>query len=63
MKKRFKLGAIAIGIAGIIFMQSMPHNLLAVIAEGIAESLTIEETVERELYSGNLTDGENIGSS
>ena len=62
MKRKLGLGAIALSLAGIMFTQSMPMNILSVLAEEIVDVLTTEETIEREFYSGNMVDKYNIGS-
>lgn len=62
MKRKFKLGTIAISLAAIMFTQSMSIELLSAIAEEIADSLSQEETIEREFYNGNMVDRYNIGN-
>ena len=57
MKKRTQIGLIAFSLAAIMFTQSLPMEILTVLAEG----LTPEETIEREFYPGNMVDSYNIG--
>ena len=62
MKTKFKMGTIAITLATIMFAQSMPMELVSVLAEEIADSLTQNDTIDREFYSGNMVDKYNIGN-
>ena len=64
MDKKFKIkmGIGASALAAVMFMQSLPMNILEVVAEEIADSLTTEEVIEREFYTGNMVDAYNIGN-
>ena len=62
MKKKIQRGLIAILLAMVMLIQSTPANLLKVLADGIVDALTKEETVEQEINNDRLTDAGNIGS-
>ena len=62
MKKKFKIGTIAITLSMVMFAQSMPMNLMTALAEEIVDVLTAEEEIKREFYTGNMVDVDNITS-
>ena len=64
MNKKYKIrmGIGASALAAVMFIQSLPMNILEVVAEEIADSLTTEATIEREFYTGNMVDSYNIGN-
>ena len=61
-RKNSKIGIVAISLATVLFSQSVPMNILSAFAEELADVLTQEETIEHEIYSGNMVDKYNIGS-
>ena len=61
-RKNLKIGIVAISLATVLFSQSVPMNILSAFAEELADVLTQEETIEHEIYSGNMVDKYNIGS-
>ena len=61
--KKFLIGSIAVTLAGIMFSQSVPVDLVSAFADAIAEVLTKEETIERKTYAtGDMVDAYNIGN-
>ena len=61
-RKNSKIAILAISLATVLFSQSVPMNILSAFAEELADVLTKEETIEHEIYSGNMVDKYNIGS-
>ena len=62
MKKRFKIEIMAFLLAAIMFVQSLPMNVLSAFADEIAEMITSEETIEHKFSPGNMVDMYNIGN-
>ena len=62
MKKKFKSGWLVLALATVMFTQSVPMEILNVLAEEIAEVFTMEDAIERDFYNGNMVDKYNIGS-
>ena len=62
MKKEFRVGVVAIALAFVMFLQSMPAELLKVVAEEITSFVAIDaEKVDTNIYSNGMNDRNNIG--
>ena len=63
MKKGIKFHIVAAVLATVMLVYSMPVEVLQVLADGIGEILTPENTIEQKYYPGEMVDEYNIGNS